>query len=139
VITNDVIDVDSRVTALPRGFIGSVYVSADSGNIATTETSVTSVTVTCVASRRYKISYGLYGLKEGSAGDVQLRLKRDGTTISYALENQNGSFFIASTFTEVPGAGSKVYSTTIQFGANTLNRFYTGTNSTFIIVEDIGT
>lgn len=128
----------------PRGVLGRTAHSSDY-TLTTSYTDVVSVTVTTVASRRYRISGHVHGTLLAAGYQISIRLVEGGTTFS---KDQMST----DTFTSaeeglhvetviVPGAGSHTYkiqgvTSPSTGGSGAITDSTTGAG--YIMVEDIG-
>lgn len=153
VITNDVIDHETRILALPRGYITHSTQTSNTNGIGTsaTDTSLT-VTFTAVANRRYKLSFqgslkNESGSSQGGTGTFAAAFITDSANTiigAYLLAFINsvnaGDRLRGSAFTFVtPSAGSVTYKVRAIFANGSSNVFEAAaTNPAILLVEDIG-
>ena len=143
VIVNDVIDHETRILALPRGYKGSATLSS----FTTTSTSYVdvtglSVTFTAETSRRYCVTL-FCGMANNSA-NISIAVINDGTSdiaeqYTQAVANTvyTGTAFAFTT----PSAGSVTYTVKMKVVGGTGEMYGTTTRQSLaakLMVEDIG-
>ena len=153
IIVNDIIDHETRILALPRGYITHSTQTSNTNNIGTsaTDTALT-VTFTAVASRRYKLSFqgslkNESATPQGGVGTFAAAFITDSANTiigayltGYINSVNSGDRLRGSAFTFVtPSAGSVTYKVRAIFANGASNVFEAAaTNPAIRLVEDIG-
>lgn len=145
IMANDVLDHETRILALPRGYKGSTALATSFSTASTSPVDVPglSVTFTAESSRRYLVS--LNGSTNNSGGAIPGQiLINDGTIdiaeayhapINNAVQQLNTFAFTS------PSAGSVTYKVRIQTVSGTIDIFGANTRASLaarLLVMDIG-
>jgi hypothetical protein len=129
---------------LAWGYIGRATRTSDTGALGAADITDMTLTFTAVASRRYRISWAIYGGSQVGAGVVQLNCLRSGTTIKSHVVSRSAvetPYPITSWVEDSPGAGSVTYklTQTLPVGTPTFSYYGGATYPMEFMIEDIGT
>jgi hypothetical protein len=143
VIVNDVIDHETRLNSLPRGYVTAVLLTSFS-TTSTSYVDVTGLTVTFTAEadRRYLVS--LYSAMTNNTSNLCTAVINDGTndiaeayTVNLANQILTSTIFAYTT----PAAGSVTYKVRMQVQGGTGEMYGTTTRASLgakLLVTDIG-
>ena len=138
----DIVDHETRILALPRGYITATTLATAFTTTSTSAVDVTglSVTFTAVAGRQYKISFSGSTSNSG-ANASQFYITKVSTALAegYSFStNVTTSYLYAI---DSPAAGSVTYKIQFFVGAGTGTMYGTSTRASIaarMLVEDIG-
>ena len=143
VVVGDIVDHETRILALPRGYKGATTLATSFNTTSTSYVDVTglSVTFTAEASRRYRVT--LYPAMINAGANITQVIISDGTNDLVEGYAKDGTYLYTATIFAIttPSAGSVTYKARLKTNAGTASLYGTDARASLgsrMLVEDIG-